>query len=132
MDPGPLVTESIEAGARFLDEFRKYVPIQAAFWLKESDEGRWNLFVASDQINGRNFDLAYAEVGRIAEQLNDPAFDMFRVRLIRTHRPLVKAVLDLIRRHGGKRPIRLYGTILGGRSVEELYVYPSPAVAGVP
>jgi hypothetical protein len=131
MDPGPLVNEWIEAGARFLDEFRKYAAIQAAFWLRESDEGRWSLFVASDQINDTNFDLAYGEVGRIAEQLQDPAFDMFRVRLIRGRPPVVKAVLDLIRRHGGKKPIRLYGTILGDRSIDELYVYPSPVAASL-
>jgi hypothetical protein len=31
MDQGPLVTEQIEAGARFLGEFQKYLAIQTAF-----------------------------------------------------------------------------------------------------
>ncbi len=131
MDSGPLVNEQLEAGGRFLDEFRKYAPVQAAFWLKDGDEGLWFLYVASDQINDDNFDLAYREVGRIDRELLDPWFDVFRVKVIGTDDPLGKAVLDLIRQYGSKRPIRLYGTTLGGRSVDELYVYPSPTRAGV-
>jgi hypothetical protein len=132
MDPGPLVNEWIEAGARFLDEFRKYAPVRAAFWLKDAEEGRWLLHVASDQINDDNFDLAYGEVGRIAEQLQDPWFDMFRVRVLGTGEPLAKAVLDLIRRYGGKRPIHLYDQVLSGVGTVDLYVYPSPMPVVVP
>jgi hypothetical protein len=132
MDTGPLVDEQLEAAARFLDKFRKYAPVQAAFWLKDSDEGLWYLYLASDQINDDNFDLAYREVGRIDRELQDPWFNVFRVKVLGIEEPLAKAVLDQIRRYGSKRPIRLFGTTLGGRSVEELYVYPSPTPAGVP
>lgn len=132
MDSGPLVAEQVEAGARFLNEFQKYAPIQAAFWLKESDASNAHLCVASDRITDENFDLAYDEVARIRGQLQDPWLDLFSVRVLRDrHRPLVEAVLGLIRRFGGKTPIHLYGQILAGRSVDELYVYPSVIPAEV-
>jgi hypothetical protein len=62
-----LVDEQIEVGAQFLSEFCKYRPVQSAFWYKDSDEGEWYLYVASDQITDDNFDVAYEEVGRVAD-----------------------------------------------------------------
>jgi hypothetical protein len=129
MDQGPLVSEQIKAGARFLDEFQKYLPVQAAFWLKDSDEGAWSLYVASDQITDDNFDVAYGEVVRIAGVLRDPWFDIFQVKLIGADNPLARAVLDLQRRYPGGTPARFYGKALGGVSTEEVYLYPSPISA---
>jgi len=84
MDYEPLVTERIEAGARFLREFDKYAPVSAAFWLKESERRFWHLYIASDEITDENFDLAYGEVVRIARELRDPWFDSLRVKVIGT------------------------------------------------
>jgi len=125
MDQGPLVTEQIDAGAKFLAEFQKYAPVQAAFWLKE-EEGGWNLYVASDQINDDNFDVAYGEVLRIAGQIQEPWFDPFQVKLISLDDPLAQAALDIRRRYPGRIPTRFHGKTFGGVSVDEVYVYPSP------
>jgi len=126
MDQGPLVKEQIDAGARFLAEFQKYVPVQAAFWLKESDEGIWSLYVASDQITDDNFDLGYGEVVRITAALKDPWFDPFQVKLIGTDDPLAEAARDLLRRFPGRVPHRFPGQTFGGVAVDEVYLYPSP------
>jgi hypothetical protein len=129
MGPGPLVNEQVSAGATFLGEFQKYAPVQAAFWLKESDEAHWDLYVASDQISDENFDLAYGEVGRIAVQLHDPGLDVFQVKVIGADHPLAAAALDALRRFRSKAPVRLCDTTFGGVSADEVYVYPSPVPA---
>jgi hypothetical protein len=126
MDQAPLVIEQIDAGARFLGEFQKYLPVQAAFWLKETEEGDWSLYVASDQITDDNFDVGYGEVVRIAGQLRDPWFDPLQVKLIGVSDPLARAALDLQRRYPGRVPARFHGKIFGGVSVDEVYLYPSP------
>jgi hypothetical protein len=126
MDQSPLVIDQFDAGAKFLGEFQKYVPVKAAFWLKESDEREWNLYVASDQITDDNFDVAYGEVLRIAERLRDPLFDPFQVRLIGGDDRLAEAALDLNRRYPGPVAVRLNGKVFGGLPVEEVYIYPSP------
>ena len=126
MDQGPLVTEQIDAGARFLAEFQKYLPVQSAFWLKDSDEGTWNLYVASDQITDDNFDVAYGEVVRIAGQLKDPWFDPFQVKLIGANDPLAQAARELRQRYPGRTSTRFHGKLFGGVSVEEVYLYPAP------
>jgi hypothetical protein len=131
MDQGPLVSEQINSGARFLAEFQKYRPVQSAFWLKDGDEGAWYLYVASEQITDDNFDVAYREVGQVADTLRDPEFDVFRVKVIGTDHPLAQAVLDLRRHYPGRTRFHLDGRRIGIVSVEELYLYPSPVPAPV-
>jgi len=129
MDPGPLVSEQIDAGARFLGEFNKAFPVQSAFWLKDSEEGAWYLYIASDQITDDNFDVAYGEVVRIAGILQDPWFDTFQVKVIGADDALAKAVADLHRRYPGRSPTRFHGTTLGDITAEEVYIYPLPSPA---
>jgi hypothetical protein len=126
MDQGPLVNEQIEAGARFLAEFQKYAPILAAFWLKGSENGRWWLYVASEQITGENFDLAYGEVARLYRTLQDPQFDPFAVKVIGADHRLAKAAVARQQRYGGRTPPRVRGDVFGGVSVDEVYFYPTP------
>jgi hypothetical protein len=82
VDQDPLVTEQTEAGARFLGEFQKYYPVQAAFWLYHGEDGGWRLYVASDRITDENFDDAYKKAVQAARAINDPWFDVLRVKLI--------------------------------------------------
>ncbi len=128
MDQSPLVTEQINAGARFLAEFGKYVPVQVAFWLRESDEPYWKLHVVSDKITDDNFDVAYGEVLRIHVAMGDPYFDPFEVKLIGSNERLAKAAMDLQKQYSGHIPARLLGKAIGGVAVDELYVYPAPAL----
>lgn len=126
MDQGPLVIDQFDSGAKFLREFQKYVPVKAAFWLKESTEDEWILYVASDQITDDNFDVAYGEVLRIAGQMHDPLFNPFHVQLIGGNDPLAKAALEINRRYPGPVATRFHGKVFGGLPVEEVYIYPSP------
>ena len=92
MDQGSLVREQIDAGATFLHEFDKVAHVVLAFWLKESEDGRWVLYVAPCGVNDANFDVAYGEVLRIAGEMKDPNLDVFQIRLLRRDDPLLKAV----------------------------------------
>src|ERR1700676_5368738 len=126
MDPSPLVNDQVEAGARFLAEFQKYVPVKAAFWLKDSDEREWYLYVASDQITDDNFDVAYGEVGRIAGELRDPLFDVFQVKVLGADDPLAKAASEINGRYARPVATRFHDKMFGGLAVEEGFIYPSP------
>src|SRR5215204_6191366 len=78
MDQGSLVTEQIEAGNSFLRKFEECTQVVVAFWLKEDEDGRWNLYVASDQFDMGKLGMAYEEVLRIAKELKDPYFEPFQ------------------------------------------------------
>jgi hypothetical protein len=129
MDQGPLVSEQIDAGARFLGAFHQSYPVQSAFWLKDSEEGAWYLYVASDQITDDNFDVAYGEVVRIAGELQDPWFDTFQLKVIGADDPLAKAAADLRRRYPSQSPVRIHNRTFGDTFAEEVYLYPSPLPA---
>jgi hypothetical protein len=128
MDQSSLVTEEIDAGTKFLCEFDKYEPVTAAFWLKSSDEDFRYLYVASNQIDDSNFDVAYGEVLRVANEMRSPYLDPFRVKLVNTKNPLAKAAIDVNQRFPGRIPTRFGGKSFGGTSIDDVYIYPSPLV----
>src|SRR5947207_15032852 len=102
MDQGPLVIEEIDAGAELVREFDKYKPIKVAFWLKASDDEHRYLYIASEQINDTNVGVAYREVLRLANQMQSPYLDPFRVKLISAEDPLANAAAEINRRFPGR------------------------------
>jgi hypothetical protein len=126
-----LVTEQIDAGVRFLSEFEKHMPVQAAFWLQADEDALWYLYVASDQINVQTLRAAYAEVIRLAGEMKDPNFDPFRVKLIRVDHPWAQSALEIYRRYPSRIPTHSQGQDFGGRSVAGVYIYPPPVASPV-
>ena len=131
MDQGTLVIEETDAGAELAREFNKYEPIKAAFWVKASDEGQRYLYLASDRIDDSNFDVGYGEVLRLAEELQSPYLDPFRVKLINAADPLARAALDIHLRFPGRMGIRFGAKSFGGMNVDDVYIYPSPLPSAV-
>ena len=122
MDQGSLVKEQIVAGTRFLREFGGYAPVVVAFWLKDGENGRWVLYVASDRVSDTNYDLAYGEIIRIAGEMKDPNFDPFQVRLMRMRDPMVNAALTAYRGRPPKIPFSIRVANFGGIGAEEVYL----------
>lgn len=136
MDQGPLVIEAIDAGAELVRRLDKYVPVQAAFWVKDSEEGQWYLYIASDQISDqiddKNLDVAYGEVLRLAGQMASPYLDPFQVKLIPTSDSLAQAALDIHRRYLGRMATRFGGKNFGGMGVDGVYIYPASVTTLTP
>jgi hypothetical protein len=113
-------------------EFDKFEPVIVAFWLKASDEEHRYLYIASEQINDTNIDVAYGEVLRLANQMQSLYLDPFRVKLINADDPLALAAAEINRRFPGRLATRFGGKSFGGISVHDVYVYPSPLPTAVP
>ena len=116
--------DQIDAGQEFLEEFEKYAPSRAAFWLKADEDSGWYLYVASDQFSIQNLDAAYGEVLRLGTTIRNPNFDPFQINLITTDDPLAKEAIEINRRFPAKIPTRMRTAKFGGSSVEGLYIYP--------
>lgn len=129
MDQGPLVTEQIDAGAELAREFDKRIPLQAAFWLKEAEDGQWYLYLASDQINDSNFHAAYGEVHRLLGPGPHLWLDPFQVKVAGTDHRIVKDVIALQQKYPAPLVRRLRTQLLGGVYVDEAYLYPIPVPA---
>lgn len=127
MDQGPLVAEQIDAGALLARDFDRYKPVRAAFWLKQNEDSFWYLYIASDQIDGSNVDLAYGEVIRLVGEMNNPNFDPFRVKVIRADDPIAQSVLEIQAAYpAAKVAIRRNHVWVGRMLADELYIYPLP------
>ena len=125
MDQGTLVREQVEAGNRFLREFEKSTRVVVAFWLKEGEDDRWNLYVASNRFDEGRRGM-YGEALRIAREMKDPYFEPFRVTLVGLSDPNVNAALEVYKGHSAKIPLRIRGRKFGGIEVEDVYLVKGP------
>jgi hypothetical protein len=132
MDQAPLVMAEIEAGAELVRRLDKSIPVQAAFWLNDSDRSYWYLYIASDQFDPEHVDRGYEGVLRLASEIADPFLDPFRVNLIPTSDPLAREALDILHRYPRPIAIRLGGGVFGGMSVDGVYIYPASVTALAP
>jgi hypothetical protein len=130
MDQGPLVTEQIDAGASLASEFaEQYKPLQAVFWLKESEVGQWYLYLVSDQIDDTNFDMAYGEVIHLLGPGPHLWLDPFQVKVTGIDDPVARAVMDIQQTYPGRLATRLRNRMVGGLSADDVYIYPLPITA---
>jgi hypothetical protein len=132
MDQASLVTEEVDAGAELVRRLDRSIPVQAAFWVKDSDEAYWYLYIASDQIDDQNLDTAYGHVLRLASEMANPYLDPFQVKLIPTGDPLARAALDVLHRFPGRMATRFGGRVFGGMSVDGVYIYPASVTTLTP
>jgi hypothetical protein len=128
MDQGSLVIEETDAGAELVRRFNAYMPVEAAFWIKSVDDGRWTLYISSNKIDEKTFDLGYGEVLRLAQEMKNPYIDPFRVQLVTETDPLAQAAVDIHRRYPGNMATRFGGKEFGGMPVEGAHIYPASVV----
>lgn len=122
MDQGPLVTEYIEEGAKLVSRVAaEHFPVQAAFWLKDYEDGEWVLYLASDTITDGNKRQGYRAIHQVLGP--KPSMWLENVRVTGTAKPLVQEVLELLRKHPDIYPRRSLGIRLGGRSYQDSYIY---------
>ena len=91
MDQDSLVIEETDAGAELVRRFHSYMPVEAAFWIRPVDDGRWTLCIVSKEIDEKTYDLGYGEVLRLVQEMKTPYIDPFQVRLLRGDDPLALA-----------------------------------------
>lgn len=115
------MSEGTEAGADLVRRLGQSIPVKAAFWLKDSEEGSWYLYIASDQIEDK---MAYGEVMRQADQMTGFQFDPFQVKLIPTSDPFAQAALKIYHRYPENIASGFIGGSFGGQGVEGVYLYP--------
>ena len=132
MDSKALVNEQIDAAGELVEQFEKFMPVKAAFWLKPAESDSWLLYIAGERVAQEGVAPGNREIVRICQQINSPDLDVFQIRLIPAEDPLAQSVLLVHQRYPGRLPMRYGGTTLGGTSIEGAYLYPVPAAAGNP
>lgn len=118
-----LVTEQIDDGEAFVRDFGDYVRVSAAFWVKPADANDWYLYIASDDIDDSNFDIAYLEVLRRLNRQKYPWVDPFRIKLVNSVDSVARQAIEIRDRHPANIPIRYNRSYLGGLGIDGAYIY---------
>lgn len=129
MDQKILVTEETNAGLELIERLSAFLPIQAAFWLKDAYDGHWFLYLASELVTDETIREGYGEVIRAYNQKPNIYLDLMRVKLISLDNPLAKEALEIYERYPGYAPTFLGARTFGGLSIEEGYLYPQSIMA---
>ena len=120
-----LVNEQIDAGADFVRDFNDYVPVSVACWVVPADSENEFLYIASDDIDDTNFDVAYGEVLRRLRGKRSQWLDPFQIKLINSSDPIAQDALRIRDRYPARLATRYGGTSIGGTSIDGAYIYPA-------
>ncbi len=119
------VTEQIDAGADFIRDFNDYIPVSVACWISPAESDDLFLYIASDDIDDNNFDVAYGEVLRKLSDKKSQWLDPFQVKLVNSSDPIARNAIEIRDRYPARQPIKYDGSSLGGMSIDSAYIYSS-------
>jgi hypothetical protein len=122
-----LVNEQIDAGAEFVRDFDDYVPISVAFWIISADTDDVFLYIASDDIDNSNFDVAYGEVLRKLSGKRSQWLDPFQIKLVNSSDPIAQDAIKIRDRYPAPLVTRYGGSSIGGTSIDGACIYPPVA-----
>jgi hypothetical protein len=125
MDTIPLVENKIDAGRRLLDRLGEAgFVVRAACWVKPSDRDRWSLYLATPSVKAGDKLPAYRQLTPVMRSLGDDWITSSDVVVVGEEHPLTQDAHDILRRFPHTKPIQSPRPLLGGMSVDDLYVYP--------
>jgi hypothetical protein len=126
MGEAALVAEAVAAGQEFVRRFGAVIPVAAAYWQTRPEADGWKFVIASDRFVSGRVGTAYADVIRIANELNSPYLDPYQVELVGLHDRTARAVLEFYRTHPARIPHRVRGWDVGLDDVNELHLVQGP------
>lgn len=126
-----LVIEQIDAGADFIRDFSDYRSVAVACWINPTESNNLFLYIASDEIDDSNFDVAYGEVLRRLSGTNrSPWLDPFQIKLVNSGDPIARDAIEIRDRYPTKAMgTRYNGPSIGGTSIDGAYIYASLAAS---
>lgn len=126
MDTNTLVEFQINAGERLiLQLIRDGFRVEAAFWMKTTEEGIWFLYIASPIVEEKGLAGAYRILQTSHQRLQGIPLSLSDVKLVGKDNSITQDVLAFLARLPSPIATRFGGKQLGGVPVEEAYIYPS-------
>jgi hypothetical protein len=135
MDKTTLVEGQIDDGQKLIARLAENgIAVTAASWMKESDGGRWYLYLATPLVSDdEGTRPAYRRINAVIRALPEPlGFSPFQIKAVGSAGAIAQAIEDFQRRHPVRYPLPYGGPSLGGVSIDAAYVYPAPVVTAAP
>jgi hypothetical protein len=132
MDTVTLVDNKIDDGQRLLDRLgEEGFVVRAACGVKSVEDDRWMLYIATPVRDEKGPLEAYRPVVDALRSLGDAWLTGSDVTVVGEKHPIVRDVLEILRRSRGSIRMRYGGESFGGIPAEEVYIY-SPRKVDVP
>ncbi len=129
MDTELLVEEHIDEGQALIERLAlEDFDVSVAFWAKATDEGLWQLFIASSSLSTTNPSAAYHKAYLALDTIGADSFSRSDLNILAPESAVAQAAMELRARTAPKLPIRFHGKRLGNLSVNEVYIYPKVVV----
>lgn len=124
MDQSTLVGDEIEDGRRIIERFAADGnPVQAAFWVREAEEGSWLMYVATDLVDREGLD-AYRALDVSLRELGQLENYFGRIRLESPDYPIAREVLANMKRHPDQSRVWRAQEIETAAE-DRVYIYPA-------
>ena len=134
MDKKELVNADIEGGREFVRELeREGLPISAAMWLKAQEQGPWQLYIASPDVEKHGPIAVYRFIDKVSARHPETGIKVDDVVAANTTNHFVNAIAGAIDTTTNN-VVRFGNSVFNNVAVEEAVVYkvkrnvrPSPA-----
>jgi len=125
MDTDTLVESLIDDGQKLVEALSLHgFEVAAAFWLKASEDGKWNFYIVSPAVDAEGIAKAYRRLHPLVRAMPQPFFiDPLDIRLIGPTNPIARDVMAI----PDVRRLRWNGKWLGNVSIDDAYLYAMPA-----
>lgn len=115
----------IEFGKRMWHALRnnKDFPIQGIFWLLDSEAGEWHLVIATPRVDSVGPRDAYRELAAATREIPAEGRQLLKIALTSPQDPMYQALRSVFAQTASVEGARLGNTLVGGRSIDEAYLY---------
>lgn len=123
-----LLVEQKDDGQRLIEQLvRDGFELSVGFWLKPSEDGAWQLYLASpsvDHSDPSSLNAAYRMVYASLNKLASSWVTFSDIKLIEGNSPVAQAAIQVRNRRVAPGPTVYQGKSLGGILIGEAYIYP--------
>jgi hypothetical protein len=129
MDSATLVDSEISDGRELLSRLESAgVDCRAACWLKPTETGRWNFYVATPLVDSEREIDAYLKVLGILREMGDCSITSSNLELVGVNAPVALEAEQTRKRLSIMEPTRLRVSTFGRIAVEDAIIYPRSIV----
>ena len=133
MDQDTMVSVNLAGGWQLIGALEERgFAVDAGFWAKLSDDGRWILYLASPYVDQNGLGESYRLIHAILRDAPEWGIDAFSVTVLGSGNSMTEAAANLVQRKGtnGVNPKsyrgiwRFSGGFLGKFHVDAAFIYP--------
>jgi hypothetical protein len=141
-DKNTVVSQLAEDGKQLMGALVKEgFDVQAAFWMKPTDDEKWFLYLASPMVDDKGPAAAYRFVHRVLRNMSNTLIEPLEIKVLGLNDSITSDVLARITPKVANSPYAVRnpppyrgmtwfgGATLGGISIDGAYIYPLSAVA---